>query len=337
MKRLNFKITKTVLCPILFFKSMKKFINMIAIIVATAISLSYTANAQVSINTDGSDPDPSSMLDVKSSIKGILIPRMTQTQIEAITSPANGLTVYNTNDCRLYVYRDNSSVWVEIADGTGTITPNDPFTCGETLVDARDGKNYTTIQIGNQCWMAENLNIGTYIPGSLTQTDNSIIEKYCYDDNTNNCNIYGGLYLWNEMMQYVTTDGTTGICPAGWHLPTDEEWKIMEMYLGMSQAQADAWMWRGTDEGGKLKETGTTHWDSPNTGATNSSGFTALPAGLNGGGGTFLHGGSHTFFWTTTLAGVGNFWCRELIYDGAQISRWQYSHYTGFSVRCLRY
>jgi len=321
----------------LIFKSVKKFTNMIAIIVATAICLSYTANAQVSINTDGSDPDPSSILDVKSDVKGMLIPRMAQTQIEAITSPANGLTVYNTDNCRFYTYRDNSSAWVEIADGTGTITPAVPFTCGNTLVDARDSKSYTTIQIGTQCWMGENLNIGTYISGSLNQTDNSIIEKYCYGDNTNNCNIYGGLYLWNEMMQYVTTAGTTGICPAGWHLPTDEEWKTMEMYLGMSQAHADAISWRGTDEGGKLKETGTTHWASPNTGATNSSGFTALPAAARGINGAFINLTSYTFFWSTRMAGVGNSWCRILRNDGAQISRWDYNQLMGFSVRCLRY
>ncbi len=83
---------------------------------------------------------------------------------------------------------------------------------------------------------------------------NGIIEKYCYDDNTSNCDTYGGLYQWEEMMQYVTTPGAQGICPDGWHLPTDEEFKTMEMALGMSQSEADNTGWRGTDEGSKLKE-----------------------------------------------------------------------------------
>ncbi len=128
--------------------------------------------------------------------------------------------------------------------------------------------------------MAENLNVGSMINGSSNQTNNGIIEKYCYDDNTSNCDTYGGLYQWEEMMQYVTTPGAQGICPDGWHLPTDEEFKTMEMALGMSQGEADDTGWRGTDEGGKMKESGTTHWYSPNMGATNSSGFTALPGGL---------------------------------------------------------
>ncbi len=83
---------------------MKKFTKMIVIIVATTISFSFVANAQVSINADGSNADGSAMLDVKSTDKGMLIPRITQTQIEAITSPANGLTGYNTDDCKFYVY-----------------------------------------------------------------------------------------------------------------------------------------------------------------------------------------------------------------------------------------
>jgi len=95
-----------------------------------------------------------------------------------------------------------------------------PTNC-QPFTDARDGKTYNTVLIGTQCWMRENLNIGTRIDGSQNQTDNGTIEKYCYDDLESNCDIYGGLYQWDEAMQYVTTQGVQGICPAGWHLPTD--------------------------------------------------------------------------------------------------------------------
>ena len=139
-----------------------------------------------------------------------------------------------------------------------------------TVMDA-DGNVYNTVRIGNFCWMAKNLNVGVRINGDEDQMDNNIIEKYCYDNNNGNCNAYGGLYQWDEMMQYAPSDdgeiGTTqGICPDGWHIPTKFEWSILNQYLG-------------ENAGGKLKETGTTHWLFPNQGATNESGFSALPGG----------------------------------------------------------
>ena len=122
--------------------------------------------------------------------------------------------------------------------------------------------------------MGENVNAGTRINSSEDQTNNNgKIEKYCYADIDYNCDIYGGLYQWREMMQYNPSDtgeiGTTqGICPEGWHLPTGKEWKKLTEYLG------------GEDiAGGKMKETGTEHWFPPNTCATNESGFTGLPGG----------------------------------------------------------
>ena len=144
-----------------------------------------------------------------------------------------------------------------------------------------DGITYNTVQIGTQCWFKENLNVGTMINGSQDQTNNSVIEKYCYNNQTSNCNVYGGLYQWGEMVQYlngasnttswdpVPTGNIQGICPTGWHLPYTSEWTTLINYLG------------GTNvAGGSMKEAGTTHWNPPNTGATNSSGFTGLPAGV---------------------------------------------------------
>jgi uncharacterized protein (TIGR02145 family) len=222
-------------------------------------------------------------------------------------------------------------VWKEIAIGSGTITPTP--TCGSPITYG--GQSYNTVQIGTQCWMAKNLNIGTRIDGSGNQTNNSTIEKYCYGDNTSNCDTYGGLYQWDEMMQYVTTAGTQGICPTGWHLPTDAEWKTMEMHLGMSQAQADATGYRGTDEGDKLKEAGTTHWTSLNTGATNSSGFTGLPGGYRGTGGYFYHLTSYARFWSSSENGSDR--CLRLLNDNhAQVARTNLIDAYGISVRCVQ-
>ncbi len=106
-----------------------------------------------------------------------------------------------------------------------------------------------------------------------------MIEKYCYNNDTNICATDGGLYQWNEMMQYSTSGGVQGICPTGWHLPTDSEWKTLEMALGMTQVQADLTGWRGTDQGTQLKSGGT-------------SGFQALLAGFRNTLGSFLNRGT---------------------------------------------
>lgn len=123
------------------------------------ISLGLNIMSQVAINDDGSEPDGSAMLDVKSTAKGMLIPRMTKNQIETIVSPADGLQAYNTDDGKLYIFVNLDNEWKELSYGTGTISS--PWTCGDALLDVRDGQSYTTVQIGTQCWMAENLNVGT--------------------------------------------------------------------------------------------------------------------------------------------------------------------------------
>jgi len=98
------------------------------------------------------------------------------------------------------------------------------FTCGNTLTDIRDNKVYPTIQIGTQCWMQKNLNYGTSLQGTTGQTDNCVNEKYCYSNDPANCTLYGGLYQWDEVMAYSNTPGAQGLCPPGWHIPTQAEW-----------------------------------------------------------------------------------------------------------------
>ncbi len=194
------------------------------------------------------------------------------------------------------------------------------------LCPDEDGHNYSVVTIGTQTWMAENLNY---------ETENGL----CYDYDTVNCAIYGRLYTWDVIMNGEVSSsevpsGVQGICPSGWHIPSDAEWKILEIYLGMSQTAANNTGWRGTDEGGKLKEEGTAHWISTNTGATNSSGFTALPGGVRGA--SFFSLGLSGFWWTATETSSTNAWYRKLSNTASTVERDNHSKSNYVSVRCLK-
>ncbi len=211
---------------------------------------------------------------------------------------------------------------------------NIKFSCPPTVTDI-DGNTYNTIVIGTQCWMAENLNIGTAISGSSNQSNNGgYIEKYCMNNLISNCDIYGGLYQWDETMDYVTTEGAQGICPTGWHLPTDAEWCTLENYVDSGAVLCSETGWRGIDAGGNLKETDTIHWNSPNTGATNSSGFSALPGGRSSSGG-FLGAGLWGGWWGSTEYN-DKAYRRSLNYDRATVDRYALDKSRGYSVRCLQ-
>jgi uncharacterized protein (TIGR02145 family) len=199
------------------------------------------------------------------------------------------------------------------------------ITCGDPFTDLRDGQIYNTVQIGDQCWMAENMNIGTMIYSTEEMTDNGIIEKYCYNNNPANCEIYGGLYQWNEMTGYCATAGVQGICPSDWHLPTDEEWTIITDFLGGELVA-----------GGKMKEIGTTHWNPPNTAATNESGLTTLPGGYLNSNGSFLNLGNYGYWLSSTELSSSNAWRRSMTYYFGLVYRNGGNKADGFSVRCIR-
>ena len=215
----------------------------------------------------------------------------------------------------------------------GIINLFEQETNNSLYVDFRDEQKYKTVKIGKQIWMAENINIGTMINGKHKQTNNGVIEKYCYNDNPANCKKHGGLYQWKEVMQYTKEEGVQGICPSGWHIPSDYEWKILEMYLGMIQSEADDWGWRSTDEGKKMKST--SGWYNNGNG-TNSSGFNGLPGGGRYSYGLFYDLGYNGLWWSCTEHSGTNAWRRYLGYDRGQVSR-GFSHKArGFSVRCLK-
>ena len=304
------------------------------LIMAMAITASYSLTAQVAINQDDSNPDPSAMLDIKSTNKGLLPPRMTEAEIELIVNPANGLMVFNTTNNKIYIFVSTDNEWKELNYSSGTITPY----CGNAIIDSRDSKSYSTVQIGTQCWMGENLNVGTRINGGTNQTDNDTIEKYCYNDVVANCNTYGGLYQWDEMMQYTTDTATQGICPGGWHLPTDNEWKIMEMQIGMSLTDANKIGYRGIDEGSKIAGNETLWADGGLDQNVNfgTSGFVGLPGGNLFVNGSFFSLTTGANFWSSSESGSG-VWNRHLNYRYPKLYRTSAnSKASGYSIRCLK-
>jgi uncharacterized protein (TIGR02145 family) len=211
--------------------------------------------------------------------------------------------------------------------------------CSQIFTDYRDNQTYPTVLIGTQCWMAKNINIGTRIDGINDMLNNAIIEKYCIDNLETNCDVYGGLYQWSEIMQYSTTPGVQGICTPGWHVPTDNEWKILEGTIDTQYGVGDP-IWdltgdRGLDAGGKLKETGTVHWVFPNTGATNTSGFTALPGGTRNTNGTYVSFQIFGRFWTSDESST-NAYRRVLNTSRADILRDATNKLYGLSVRCVK-
>ena len=181
------------------------------------------------------------------------------------------------------------------------------------------------VTIGAQTWMQYNLNVGTMVTGVTNQADNSIVEKYCYNDTLSNCTTYGGLYQWNEAMQYVVTAGAYGICPASFHIPTDTEYKTLETQLGMTQVQADLLnAWRGTDQGTQLKSGGL-------------SGLNLLLAGYHYPDGLSYVLGSFGYIWSSSEYSVGSnsAWLRHLASGGTTVYRYSDVKGSGFSVRCV--
>lgn len=201
-----------------------------------------------------------------------------------------------------------------------------------------DGNVYRTIKIGNQWWFAGNLKVTHYRNGeaishvtdSATWVDLSTGAFSIYDNDTSNLAPYGRMYNW-----FATNDGR-GLAPIGWHVPTDDDWKQLEMSLGLSQSEADAWEWRGTDQGGRLKERGTVHWSGPNYGATDETGFAARPGGYCGGTRQFLQIGYQAHFWSSTEYSPTYAFIRYLDFWDERIYRATSKKQLGLSIRCVK-
>lgn len=212
---------------------------------------------------------------------------------------------------------------VEIKDAIGN-TINDSVRIYDTFMDNRDGQTYTSILIGDQIWMAENLNVGLRIAGSSDQTDNSIVEKYAYMDNELACDTLGGLYQWKELMNYQYFESAQGICPDGWHVPSDNEWKKLELFLGMGIEEAGIEGIRGTTEGLVLK-------DDFNLGYNAKLGGYRLYVD-----GSFIHNSLSGYFWSSTFGDDQNAWMREVYSNREEINRDKRNTSNGKSVRCIK-
>lgn len=197
----------------------------------------------------------------------------------------------------------------------------------EITVTDIDGNVYHTVTIGTQVWMVENLKTtkyrdGTSIPNVTDNTawSNLTTGAYCdYNNTPSNSSTYGRLYNW-----YAATDAHN-IAPTGWHVPTDADWSTLTTYLGGESVA-----------GGKLKEIGTTHWQSPNTGATNEVGFTALPGGYRYDDGAFYGIGSDGYWWSATEYDATYAWDLGMFNYGSNVDHYGGIKEDGFSVRCVR-
>lgn len=188
----------------------------------------------------------------------------------------------------------------------------------DSIVVDYDGNIYHTVTISTQVWLRENLKSlhysdGTLIPGVLA-----------YNNSDSLANIYGRLYTWNAAMRNSTNQGVQGVCPVGFHIPTDSEWTVLGNYLGGNSVA-----------GGKLKETDTIHWYSPNTGADNSSGFTALAAG-EWESGNFQFIKMSAVFWSSTQTNSTNAKYRYIQYNSAILYPWSYYKNLAYSVRAIK-
>ena len=202
----------------------------------------------------------------------------------------------------------------------------DENNCG--IVMDIDGNEYATVIIGNQVWMAENLKVSKYRDGSAIPTGHSDNDWMnlstgaysVYDNTESNADTYGYLYNW------YAVDDSRNIAPAGWHVATDAEWTTLTDYLGGTSVA-----------GGKMKETGTSHWNSPNTGATNESGFTAFPGGYRHyNNGKDYDIGSYGYFWSSSEVSSNSAWGRRLYYNNSEVYRNNDTKKRGCSVRCVR-
>ena len=228
-------------------------------------------------------------------INGYFIPAMAGLGTKSIT-----YSYTNVYQCSNYFIR------------TITVINPAPFTCGNSITDIRDNRIYLTVQIGSQCWLAENLNYGLQTGSSLAQRDNCLVEKYCYNDFPANCQQHGALYQWDELMRYEEAEEIQGLCPPGWHVPAEVEWNIL----------FTNWT-NNAFAGAPLKYSG-------------YSGFNALPIGVELFNQRWEFDAFATFYWSSTSHGTYKAWAHGMNEYNYSVSYYPSYRANAFSVRCLR-
>lgn len=235
-------------------------------------------------------------------------------------------------------YSNGTIVHIPIANIDSMYYINISNVCPPTLTDI-DGNIYNTVEIGTQCWMKENLKTKHFNNGGsiLTVLNNSqwsnTTSGACsdYNNDTSNTSVYGKLYNW-----YAVID-PAGLCPVGWHEPKNSEWNYLIKTLDPNADTSCVSCISSLIAGGLLKETGNLHWLSPNTGATNSSGFNALPAGMrSSSNGYYSQLGNYAYFWTVTPYSNNSSFYHSFLTNSAEVRSYNLLYGTGFSVRCIK-
>lgn len=207
----------------------------------------------------------------------------------------------------------SGAVWNQVCFAISPII----IDCG-IINDTRDGQQYQTVTIGTQCWMRQNLNYGTQVANINVMTNNSIVERACYNNTTSNCDTYGAIYTWNEAMNYGTN--SQGICPNGWHIPTQTEFQTLINYLGATTAGLQM----------KAPSTNIPSWDG-----TNSSGFTAIPGGI-GQGSNYLYLGTRETYWSSTSFSTTDAYDYGLTTGVNTLDEANNTKNGGYCIRCLQ-
>jgi uncharacterized protein (TIGR02145 family) len=222
-----------------------------------------------------------------------------------------------------------------------------------TVIDY-DGNKYRTIELGDQWWMITNLKATHYADGTeIPLVESATVwealgyddKAYCFYNNSarNEEQIYGGLYTWAAVMNGAETSnenpsGVQGVCPDGWHVPSDSEWKELEMFLGMTEAATDSVGLRGKNEGSKLASSAAFWQDGylEYNHEFGSSGFNAQPGGGRRYDGSFDHKGHNANFWTSTKYNYAEAWGRHIYSNYSSVHRYHSFKSNGFSVRCVK-
>lgn len=274
------------------------------VIFLTFLSFMLAVSAQ-NVGVGTTSPLASAQLDVTSTTKGFLPPRMTTVQRDLVASPAVGLVIFNITANSLQLY--TSTGWTSLTTASAVFMP--------------------TIVIGTQQWMSENLDIAFYRNGDpipqvsdATAWANLTTGAWCYYNNdSTKGGTYGKLYNW-----YAVNDAR-GLAPSGWHIPSDAEWTTLETTFGGIPGKAS----------GKMKEAGILHWLTPNNEGNNNSGWAALPGGFRYTSAAFSDLTLSGYWWTASLNGT-NVWYRNLVYYDGYVYRSSESKVNGFAVRCVR-
>lgn len=267
---------------------------------------------------------PSPVLTYKETLLIATPTNQSKENLSVLWSSKKGIII-NSNEgylikWRAPLYAGTDTLTATTNDGSKIIEQNFvidvTFGCGTPIMYMN--KSYNTVLIGKQCWLRDNLDVGTMINGKLNQTNNGTIEKYCMNNDPSYCAKYGGLYQWNEAMAYNNQAGTQGICPSGWHIPTKEDFETLKAEV--------------RDNGNSLKAIGEGEGDGL---GTNFSGFSMLMAGYRSEDGLLWNLRYFNSYWSSSNIDASTAMAQFVYYGNYTILMKSYIKEGGYSIRCI--